>query len=317
MLIALRDELDIEAFPFRRPDGEVTYLFLSKNWLMSQGLALLANSKDYRMFKLEEDKLFVDEKEVNYMQQCTLHIAPYGELTYGIPFSYEDTKEIILLHSIRVGCRVSSLKELLPYMPLNNTYFEFEASNIIYKENWGFYGGIKLSKFPVNKVDSFYVKYHDPHIHIRCLVHSLVEDFTFTGINGKYVLDENTNRVTSITIGDVSLYPDENNETTYIANGRVPIGFLRKLKDIDPNCKRIVYRLKSLERWTTKDKNLYLDSQGFEFNNQVGVIDMGLNGNYSVMWGSHLYDSSEVHGELGSELEMAIEDFLKADKDGK
>jgi hypothetical protein len=114
LLIALRDELDIEAFPFRRPDGEVTYLFLSKNWLMSQGLALLANSKDYRMFKLEGDKLFVDNKEVDYQKQCTLHTAPYGELTYGIPFSYEDTKEIILLHSIRVGCRVSSLKELLP-----------------------------------------------------------------------------------------------------------------------------------------------------------------------------------------------------------
>ena len=317
LLIALRDELDIEAFPFRRPDGEVAYLFLSKNWLMSQGLALLANSKDYRMFKLEEDKLFVDEKEVNYMQQCTLHIAPYGELTYGIPFSYEDTKEIILLHSIRVGCRVSSLKGLLPYMPLNNTYFEFEASSIVYKEEWRIYYDNKLSKFPVNKVDSFYVKYHDPHIRIRCLVHSLVEDFTFTGINGKYVLDENTNRVTSVTIGDVSLYPDENNETTYIANGRVPIGFLRKLKDIDPNCKRIVYRLKPLERWTTKDKNLYLDSQSFEFNNQVGVIDMGLNGNYSVMWGSYVYDSSEVHGELGSELEMAIEDFLKADRKDK
>ena len=41
---------------------------------------------------------------------------------------------------------------------------------------------------------------------------------------------------------------------------------------------------------------------------------MGLNGNYSVMWGSHLYDSSDVHEELGSELEMAIEDFLKADR---
>ena len=317
LLIILRDELDIEAFPFRRPDGEVTYLFLSKNWLMFQGLALLANSKDYRMFKLEEDKLFVDEKEVNYMQQCTLHIAPYGELTYGIPFSYEDTKEIILLHSIRVGCRVSSLKELLPYMPLNNTYFEFEASSIVYKEEWRIYYDNKLSKFPVNKVDSFYVKYHDPYIHIRCLVHSLVEDLTFIGINGKYVLDENTNRVTRLTIGDVSLYPDENNETTYIANGRVPIGFLRKLKDIDPNCKRIVYRLKPLERWTTKDKNIYLDSQSFEFSNQVGVINMGLNGNYSVMWGSHLYDNSDVYGELGSELEMAIEDFLKANRKDK
>lgn len=72
-----------------------------------------------------------------------------------------------------------------------------------------------------------------------------------------------------------------------------------------------------MERWTTKDKNIYLDSQSFEFNNQVGVIDMSPNGNYSVMWGSHLYDSSDVYEELGSELEMAIEDFLKADKNRK
>lgn len=317
LLIALRDELDIEAFPFRRPDGEVTYLFLSKNWLMFQGLALLANSKDYKMFKLEEDKLFVDEKEVNYILQCTLHTAPYGELTYGIPFSYEDTKEIILLHSIRVGCRVSSLKELLPYMLLNNTYFEFEASNIIYKENWGFYGGIKLSKFPVNKVDSFYVKSHDPYIHIQCSVHSLVEDFIFTGIKGKYTLDENTDKVTSVVIGDILLHPDENNEATYIAYGRLPIGFIKELKHIDPKCEKIDYRIKSLDHWRQMDKQVYLDFQRFIFNNQGGTLRINPNGEYDVMLGSHTYASTEIREELGSELEMAINNFLERNTDGK
>lgn len=319
LLITLRDELDIEAFPFRKPNGEVTYIFLSKNWLMSQGLALLANSKDSKMFKLDEDKLFVNDKEINYREQCTFHIAPYGKLTYGIPFSYEDTKEIILLHTVKAGCKVSYLRDLLPYLPLNVTYVELEASNIVYRDDYGTacYYDNKLSKFPVNKVDGVYIRSHDPYIHIQCSVHNLVEDFTFTGMKGKYVLDKDTDRVTSMTIGDILLHPDENNETTYIANGRVPIGFLRKLKDIDPNCKRIVYRLKPLERWTTKDKNIYLDSQSFEFNNQVGVINIGLNGNYSVMWGSHLYESSDVREELGSELEMAIEDFLKADRKDK
>lgn len=122
---------------------------------MFQGLALLANSKDYKIFKLEGDKLFVDEKEVTYMQQCTLHIAPYGELTYGIPFSYEDTKEIILLHTVKAGCKVSYLKELLPYLPLNVTYVELEASNIVYRDDYGTacYYDNKLSNFPVNRVD--------------------------------------------------------------------------------------------------------------------------------------------------------------------
>lgn len=196
LLITLRDELDIEAFPFRKSNGEVTYLFLSKNWLMSQGLALLANSEDSKIFKLEEDKLFVDDKEINYLEQCTFHIAPYGELTYGIPFSYEDTKEIILLHTVKAGCKVSYLRNLLPYLPLNVTYVEFEASNIVYRDNYGIacYYDNKLSKSPVNKVDGVYIKSHDPYIHIQCSVHNLVENFTFTGMKGKYVLDENTDK---------------------------------------------------------------------------------------------------------------------------
>ena len=46
LLIALRDGLDIEAFLFMKSSGEVTYPYLSENWLMHQGLAILANSND-------------------------------------------------------------------------------------------------------------------------------------------------------------------------------------------------------------------------------------------------------------------------------
>lgn len=34
LLIALRDGLNIEAFPFKKSNGEVTYLALNANWLM-------------------------------------------------------------------------------------------------------------------------------------------------------------------------------------------------------------------------------------------------------------------------------------------
>ena len=319
LLITLRDELDIEAFPFKKSNGEVTYLFLSKNWLMSQGLALLANSEDSKMFKLEEDKLFVDEKEVNYMQQCTLHIAAYGEFTYGIPFSYEDTKEIILLHTVKAGCKVSYLRDLLPYLPLNVTYVELEASNIVYRDDYGTacYYDNKLSKFPVNKVDGVYIKSHDSYIHIQCSVHNLVEDFTFTGMKGKYVLDENTDKVTSVTIGDVLLHPDENDETTYVAYGRLPIGFIRELKRIDSKCEKIDYRIEPLDNQRRMDNQVYLDFQRFIFNNQGGTIRMNPNGEYDILLGSHTYASTEIREELGSELEMAINNFLERNTDGK
>lgn len=154
LLISLRDGLNIETFPFRKSNGEVTFLVLSANWLMHQGLAILANSKESKMFKLEEDRLFVDDKEVGYQKQCTFYISSFGEFTYGIPFSCKATKEILLLLPVGVGCRVSYLKELIPYLPLRVTSGYFRVSPFSYKEDYrnGYYCNSKLSEVPVNKI---------------------------------------------------------------------------------------------------------------------------------------------------------------------
>ena len=165
LLITLRDGLNIEAFPFRKSNREVTYLALNANWLMHQGLAILANSNDSKWFKLEEDRLFIDDKEVDYQKQCTFYVSIYGELTYGIPFSYKDTKEILLLLPVKVGCRVSYLESLIPYFPLKVTSGYFRVSRFMYREDYrnGYYYDNKLSKYPVNKV----VKYDQTAIRIE------------------------------------------------------------------------------------------------------------------------------------------------------
>ena len=154
LLIALRDGLNIEAFPFMKPDGEVTYLVLSANWLMHQGLAILANSNDSKWFKLEEDRLFIDDKEVDYQKQCTFHVSIHGELTYGIPFSHKDTKEILLLLPVKVGCRVSYLESLIPYLPLKVASGYFKVSPFGYREDYrnGYYYDNKFSKASINKI---------------------------------------------------------------------------------------------------------------------------------------------------------------------
>ena len=165
LLIALRDGLNIEAFPFKKSNGEVTRLVLSVNWLMYQGLAILTNSKDSKCFKLEEDRLLIDDKEVDYQEQCTFHVSIYGELTYGIPFSYKDTKEILLLLPVKVGCRVSYLKELIPYLPLKENIGYFKVSPFGYREDYrnGYYYDNKFSEYPANKV----VKYDQTAIGIE------------------------------------------------------------------------------------------------------------------------------------------------------
>lgn len=309
LLIALRDRLNIEAFPFRKPSGEVTYIFLSEDWLMHQGLAILANSEDSKVFKLEEDKLFVDEKEVNYQKQCTFHNGFTGEFTYGIPFYSRDTKEILLLLPVKVGCRIQYLKDLIPYLPLKEKIGYFKASPFGYKTDCrnGYYYDNKLSKFPVNKVDYFSVATGITSEHIDYMIHSLVKHFTFRGIKGEYTLDKDTDKVTSIKIGNTLLHPDG---TSYIAYGRVPIGFIKEVQHIDPRCKSIDYRIKPLERWGEKSEQTYLDSQSFEFDNYIGVIDRNRNGSYSIMWGSYIYNSANVEEELGRELSIAINNFL-------
>ena len=316
LLVTLRDELGIEAFPFRKSNGEVTYLFLSGDWLMHQGLALLANSKDSKVFKLEEDKLFVDDREVDYKKQCTFHNNFAGEFTYSIPFSCKATKEILLLLLVKVGCRIQYLESLIPYLPLKKNLGYFKASPFDYRKDYrnGYYYDNKLSETPVNKVDYLEISVGNTSITIDYMIHSLVKCFTFNGIKGEYTLDKDTDRVASVKIGTTVLYPDG---TSYIAYGRVPIGFIKEIQHIDHRCKRIDYRIKPLEQWGEKSEQIYLDSQSFEFDNHIGVLSRNRNGSFSVMWGSYIYDGDGIEEELGRELSIAINNFLERGMNGE
>ena len=104
---------------------------------------------------------------------------------------------------------------------------------------------------------------------------------------------------------------------SYIAYGRVPIGFIKEVQRIDPSCKNIDYRIKPLERWGEKSEQIYLDSQSFEFDNYTGVINRNRNGSYSIMWGSYIYDSASVEEELGRELSIALNNFLERSMNGE
>lgn len=253
---------------------------------------------------------------MNYQKQCTFHNGFTGEFTYGIPFYSRDTKEILLLLPVKVGCRIQYLKDLIPYLPLKEKIGYFKASPFGYKTDCrnGYYYDNKLSKFPVNKVDYFRVATGITSEHIDYMLHGLVKHFTFRGIKGEYTLDKDTDKVTSIKIGNTLLHPDG---TSYIAYGRVPIGFIKEVQNIDPICKNIDYRIKPLERWGEKSEQIYLDSQSFEFDNYIGVIDRNRNGSYSIMWGSYIYDSASVEEELGRELSIALNNFLERSMNGE
>lgn len=84
LLIFLRDELDIEAFPFNKSNGEITYLFLNKNWLFDVAIKLLYILKSSRMFNIVGSTLYIDGVEFDYKSRCSFGICEYGEYSYGI-----------------------------------------------------------------------------------------------------------------------------------------------------------------------------------------------------------------------------------------
>lgn len=120
-LIALNNGIFIDDLPFKLESGEITHISLNGNWLVFQGIAILANSENSQFFRVDGDKLFVNEKEVDYQKQCTIHEHSYGKVRYGIPFSWKDTARIIAWPQLKAGCRVSYIEELLQFLPLEDS----------------------------------------------------------------------------------------------------------------------------------------------------------------------------------------------------
>lgn len=153
-LIALNNGIFIEDLPFRLESGEITHISLNSNWLVFQGIAMLANFEDSQIFRVDGDKLFIDEKEVDYQKQCTIHEHSYRKVRYGIPYSWKDTARIIAWPQLQVGCRVSHIEELLQYLPLkySEEWFTFSQSGYEYDTRDYIFYDSKLSKTPINKV---------------------------------------------------------------------------------------------------------------------------------------------------------------------
>lgn len=102
-LIALNNSVFIVDIPFKLESGELTYLRINSDWLVFQGMAMLSNSEGSKFFRVDGNKLFVDEEEVDYEKQCTFYDIGYKIMTYGIPFSRKDSARIIVWYQLGVG----------------------------------------------------------------------------------------------------------------------------------------------------------------------------------------------------------------------
>lgn len=118
LLIFLRDKLDQEAFPFRKPTGEVTYLFLNKNWLFDVAIRLLYLLGTAKMFNIVGSTLYIDGVEFDYKSKCKFGMCDYGEYSYGIvDVDIGLCPQMFLSHATNSGCKFWYFKSYLTMLP--------------------------------------------------------------------------------------------------------------------------------------------------------------------------------------------------------
>ena len=161
LLIFLRDELDIEAFPFNKSNGEITYLFLNKNWLFDVAIKLLYILKSSRMFNIVGSTLYIDGVEFDYKSRCSFGICEYGEYSYGIiGVDIHNVPQMFLSHTTNSGCKFWYFKSYLTLLPLSEyngtVYFEthYGANDEHLPLN-----SDRLSSIPINEVVDYRVYY--------------------------------------------------------------------------------------------------------------------------------------------------------------
>lgn len=159
LLIFLRDELDIEAFPFNKSNGEITYLFLNKNWLFDVAIKLLYILKSSRMFNIVGSILYIDGVEFDYKSRCSFGICEYGEYSYGITeVDIHRCPQMFLSLTTNSGCKFGYFKSYLTMLPLSkdNGRVYFDNSHSINEEFLSISSN-NLSRIPINEVIQYKV----------------------------------------------------------------------------------------------------------------------------------------------------------------
>lgn len=159
LLIFLRDELNIEAFPFSKSNGEITYLFLNKNWLFDVAIRLLYVLKSSKMFNIVGSTLYIDGVEFDYKSRCSFGICDYGEYSYGIiEVDIHRCPQMFLSSTTNSGCKFGYFKSYLTMLPLSkdNGRVYFDNSHSINEEFLSISSN-SLSRIPINEVIQYKV----------------------------------------------------------------------------------------------------------------------------------------------------------------
>lgn len=129
MLIAMARGFFISQFPFKTEDGNVICLTIEKDWLEELGISILKSDSTAKYYFFKDGNLYINDTLIYMSNFCKLYKLKDGTYGYGVQHPKDTKLKFVVSENLIFGCKSKYLKEMLPYLPLENTFNAMEIPN--------------------------------------------------------------------------------------------------------------------------------------------------------------------------------------------
>ena len=176
MLIAMARASFVNQFPFKTEAGNIICLTIENDWLEELGISILKSDSAAKYYSFKDGNLYIDDTQIDILNFCKLYKLKDDTYGYGLQPPKDTKLKFVTSKNLVFGCKSEYLKEMLPYLPLEDTYESLEIPNestniddclgearelspvplyevIRYEENLDFYNSLYIAYevAPINK----------------------------------------------------------------------------------------------------------------------------------------------------------------------
>ena len=156
MLIAMARGFFVSQFPFKTESGEIVCLTIQKDWLEELGINILKADSTAKYYSFKDKTLYIDGIPVDIPSLCKLYKLKDGTYGYGVcPPSNDKKLKFVVSENLTFGCKSKYLKDMLPYLPLKDTFNCMEIPNELIHIDDDLGESEEISSIPMYKVTRY------------------------------------------------------------------------------------------------------------------------------------------------------------------
>lgn len=129
MLIAMARNSIVNQFPFKTEAGDIICLAIENDWLEELGISILKSDSTAKYYSFKDGNLYIDDTPIDILNFCKLYKLKDDTYGYGIQPPKDTKLKFVTSKNLVFGCKSKYLKEMLPYLPLEDTFHCMEIPN--------------------------------------------------------------------------------------------------------------------------------------------------------------------------------------------